>query len=123
MLAISLAVTSPAQQGPLPSKSALAAKRKIERMHQNDRLSVVSLQAQEEFGTLISCDQVGFTFYDVDSKTNATLKYSDIKVIKEGYGGYNSVRNRHTDHTKAIVISLVVVGALAGLIAAAAASK
>ena len=84
---------------------------------------MIEIGAPEEFGTFLSSSDESFVFYDVDRKANVTLKYRDVKKIKDGYGGYNSVRGRHTDHTKAIVITLGVVGALGAIIGAAAAAK
>jgi hypothetical protein len=59
----------------------------------------------------------------VDSHVQVTLKYVDVKKIKDGYGGYNSFRQRHTDRTRAMVIGVVVVGALVALVAVAASVK
>jgi hypothetical protein len=107
---------------PLPKKAA-GVKRKADSLSAHAAISVVRVQAEEEFGNFVSSDQEGFTFYDVDRKTDVTLKYVDVLKIKDGYGGYNSVRGRHTDHTKGIVIALVVVGGLAAIIVAAAAAR
>lgn len=59
----------------------------------------------------------------MDRKTEVTLKYAEVRRIKDGYGGYNSVRGRHTNRTKTIVIVVAVAGALGALIGAAASAK
>ena len=71
----------------------------------------------------LSRDQEGFTFRDIDSKIDVTMKYSEVRKLKNGYGGYNSIKGRHTDRTKAIVVTVAVLGALGALIGAAAAAK
>lgn len=81
------------------------------------------IHAEEEYGDFVSSDQQGFTFYDVDRKAEVTLKYAEARKIKEGYGGYNSVQQRHTDRTKTLLIVLAVAGALGALIGAVAAAK
>ena len=110
-------------QAPALTKKQLAVRQKAQGLSPQAPISVVEIGAPEEFGTFISSNDEGFVFYDVDRKANVILKYSDVKKIKDGYGGYNSVQGRHTDHTKAIVITLVVIGTLGAIIGAAAAAK
>lgn len=105
------------------SKKEAAIKRKVNQLAPGAPISVVRIDSQEEFGRFVSGDQQGFTFYDVDRKAEITLNYAEVRKIKDGYGGYNSAQQRHTDRTKAILIMLVVAGALGGLIGAAAAAK
>jgi hypothetical protein len=83
----------------------------------------VPLHAPEEFGNFVSSNQEAFTFYDIDRKRNVTLPFEEVRRVKSGYGGYNSVQRRHTDHTKGLIISLIVIGSLGALIAAAAAAQ
>ena len=120
---VSTVATSSAQQIAPLSKHALAVRKKVESLSPAAPISVVLRDAPEEFGRFVSSDQDGFVFYDVDKKTNTTLRYSDVRKIKDGYGGYNALQRRHTDRTKGIVIAVVAVGVLAGLIAAVAAAK
>jgi len=89
----------------------------------NAPISVIPLHGPEEFGVFLSRDQEGFTFRDIDSKIDVTMKYSEVRKLKNGYGGYNSIKGRHTDRTKAIVVTVAVLGALGVLIGAAAAAK
>jgi hypothetical protein len=123
---IVLAVTTVvhAQQVGAPlSKQALAVKRKAERLTPHAPISVVPIHADEEFGEFVSHDAESFTFYDVDRKVPVTHQYADVRKIKDGYGGYNSARGRHTDRTRAMVILVVALGALGGLLAAVATAK
>jgi hypothetical protein len=116
-------LTSFGQPGaPLPKRAA-AVKHKVEALAPDAPVNVIPVQAEEEYGRFVSSDEQGFTFYDVDRKTNVTMRYLDVKKVKEGYGGYNSVRGRHTDHTRALVVTLIVVGVLGGVIGAAAAAQ
>jgi len=123
-----LALISNAQQPtPLSKKEAAmkeaAIKRKVDQLAPRAPISVVPINSQEEYGQFVSSNQEGFTFYDADRKAEVTLKYAEVCKIKNGYGGYNAAQQRHTDRTKTIVIVLAVVGALGGLIGAAAAAK
>ncbi len=122
-LLVAFTVTSFAQQMQPLSKSALVAKQKIESLAPQSHITVVRKAASKEFGNFISHDQESFTFYDVDQKQNVTLKYGEVKKIKDGYGGYNSIQGKHTDRTKRLIIVLAVVGVLGAVIGAAAAAK
>lgn len=122
-LIIGSTMTSIAQQAvPLP-KSVIAVKQKAESLAPQAHITVVRVGSPEEFGNFISYGQESFTFYDVDQKQNVTLKYEDVKKIKDGYGGYNSARGKHTDRSKRLVIVLVTVGVIGAVIGAAAAAK
>ena len=118
-----LALTSSAQQAAPLSKKAAAVKRKADTLTPHAPISVIPSHAEEEYGNFVSSDAVGFTFYDVDRKTEVTLKYADVRKIKDGYGGYNSIRGRHTDRTRAIIVVVAVIGALGAVIGAVAAAK
>ena len=128
MLLISLlTLTSSAQQAaPLSKKAAAkaaAVKRKTDTLTPHAPISIIPIDAKEEYGNFVSSNAEGFTFYDVDRKTEITLKYSDVRKIKDGYGRYNSIRGRHTDRTKGIIVAVVVIGVLGALIGAVAAAK
>jgi hypothetical protein len=118
-----LILTSNAQQIAPLSKREAAIKRKVDQLSPDAHISVIPFHSGEEYGQFISGKQEGFTFYDVDRKTEITLRYADVRKIKSGYGGYNSAHQRHTDRTKALLIILAVAGALGGLIAAVGTSK
>jgi len=121
-LASTVALTAAAQQIPVTGRDA-AIKRKADALKPQAKITVILLSGGEEFGSFISNDSRGITFLDVDRGAQVVLNYSDVKKIKDGYGGRNSITQRHTDHTKAVVVTVVVLGALGGLIAAATAAR
>lgn len=111
------------QQGAPLSRRAAAVREKARSLSPHATISVVPEQGEEEFGNFVSSGPQSFTFYDIDRKTEVTLEYAAVRKIKDGYGGYNSVRRRHTDRTKGLVVGLLLLGGLAALIAAAAAAQ
>jgi hypothetical protein len=123
LLISTLMWTSSAQQVAPLSKREAAVKRKADTLAPRAPISVVRIHAEEEFGNFLSNNQEGFTFYDVDRKSEVTLKYANVRKIKDGYGGYNSFQKKHTDRRKALIIGAVVAGVLVTLIAAAAAAQ
>ena len=120
---LSLVQTTFGQQVPALSKRTVSVKEKADKLVPNARISVVREHAEEKFGNFISNNSEGLTFFDIDRKANMTLRYEEVRKIKDGYGGYNSFAKRHTDRTKAMVVVLVTAGALLALIVAAAAAK
>lgn len=116
-------VTGTAQQLPQLTKRAAAVKRKVESLSPDARISVIPLHGQEAYGRFVSSTPQDFTFLDVDRKMNATIGYEQVRKVKDGFGGYNPIRGRHTDRTKAVIALLVVAGLLGGVIAAAATAK
>jgi hypothetical protein len=123
-LIIATTVTATAQQAPTSlSKRALAIKHKVDSLAPHSPISVILVQGEEKYGDFLANDQEGFTFHDIDRKADITLKYSDVRKVKNGYGGYNSARGKHTDRRKALVITAVVLGGIGALIGAAAAAK
>jgi hypothetical protein len=117
------ATASEAQQPIQLSKQALSVKKKTARLTVGDKISVVLSHAGERYGTFKSSGQEDFTFYDVDQNSDVTLRYGEVKKVKDGYGGYNSVTHRHTDRTRGYIIAGVAAGVLVGLIAAVITAK
>lgn len=122
-LIISTTVTAGAQQSPNLSKRVQAVRQKVDSLVPHARISVIPVHGDEEFGEFLSHDENGFAFRDIDRNAEVTLKYSDVRKVKSGYGGYNSARGRHTDHTRAIIIAAILLGGLGALIAAAATAR
>lgn len=122
-LILTFALPASAQQPAPLSEQEQTVKLKADHLSLKAKISVVRLYKDEEFGTFISNNAEEFTFYDVDRKAEVTLKYAEVKRIKEGYGGYNSVAGRHVDRRRNLIVVALVVAGLAVLIGAAAAAK
>lgn len=116
------AIASCLAQKPTLSPKAEVIRHQVEQLSPGAKISVIPYQGRKEFGTYLSSDPESFTFHDVDTKADMTLRYEDVKHIRNGYGGYNSIARRHTDRTRSLIIGVVVIGALIGLVFAAAAS-
>jgi hypothetical protein len=111
------------QQTVLLSKKTLAIKHKVEKLAPGAHISVITIQGKETFGKFVAYSENDFTLYDVDRQIGATFNYSEVKKIKNGYGGTN-VNGAHTDRTKQVVLFSVILGGLLGaIIGVAAATK
>jgi hypothetical protein len=95
----------------------------VEQLVPGRKISVIPLHGQEAFGSFVSKGQQEFTFHDVDTRTDVTLKYEEVKVIRNGYGGYNHLHHRHTDKKRALIVGALVVAGLLGLVFAIALSS
>jgi hypothetical protein len=114
------AMNCEAQQAAPAATKVDALRVRVGRLSQGAPISVVRVHADEEYGKFGAAGQDDFTFYDVDLKKDVTLRYGEVKKVKDGYGGYNTVRHRHTDRTKAVVIGILVLGVLGAVVIAAA---
>jgi len=96
---------------------------KLEQLKPGAHISVIRFHAPEEFGNFISSEQDNFSFYDIDQKANVVLHYGEVKKVKDGYGGYNSIRNKHVDPTKRLIAVVAGLGVIVGVIVAVAVSQ
>jgi hypothetical protein len=87
------------------------------------RISVIPFHGAERYGTFVSNDSESFTFHDIDDKTDVTLKHSDVRKLKQGYGGYNSISGKHTDRKRGIIGAVVIVGVVFGVLFGALATE
>ena len=67
----------------------------------------------EYHGDLRESGERSFSLYEVDEKQTLTIQYEDVKKVRLGYGGYNSVAGRHVDPARS---RIAVVAVLAGLV-------
>jgi len=123
LLIFCLPATASGQRSPALSKHAETVKRKVDQLAPNAPISVIRVQGEEQYENFQSGDNLSFTFLDIDRHENVTLRYEEVRKIKNGYGGVNSLHQKHTDRTKALIITAVVLGVLGGLIAAVAVAK
>ena len=116
---IGFALTSTAQNASAPtaalSPQAAKAKTTVSRLTPGDKLSVIEVSGMEEFGTLTAATEETFTFHNVDTSIDRTLRYEDVSKVRPGYGGYNSFTHRHTDNHKRLIAGVVVLGGLVAL--------
>lgn len=118
---LALALTGGAfAQRPL-SQNALKIERHVAQLAPDAKISVIPYQGREAFGRFASKTADGFTFHDVDTTVDVTTKYEEVKILRNGYGGYN-MSHRHTDPKKVRITRIVLAGALVGLLILAAVS-
>lgn len=72
------------------------------------QITVVQAHAPKNYGTFISSDETGFTFYDIDKNSEVTLKYEDVRKIMDGYGGRSSSSGGRMPTGKKVLITVGV---------------
>ena len=122
-LMVSIPLTTAAQQASGLSRQAAGIKRIADTLSLGSKISVIPFHGAERFGAFVSNGSESFTFHDIDDKTDVTLKYSDVRKLKQGYGGYNSVSGKHTDRKHAVIAIVVVLGIIGGLLVAVTQAK
>jgi hypothetical protein len=123
LLVISISTTTSAQRVSGLSRQAAGIKRIADTLSPGSRISVIPFHGAERYGTFVSNDSESFTFHDIDDKTDVTLKHSDVRKLKQGYGGYNSISGKHTDRKRGIIVAVVIVGVVFGVLFGALAKE
>jgi hypothetical protein len=74
-------------------------------------------------GDLREAGDSSFSLYEVDEKRTLTIEYEDVKNVRRGYGGYNSVSGRHVDPLHNRIVVIAVLGTLVAIVVAVALAK
>ena len=109
------ATVAQGQQAGAPlSPSAVKIRNAIRSLPPGQELTVLMKGKPSYHGDLREPRDDSFSLYEVDERQTLTIAYEDVKKIRRGYGGYNSVSGRHVDplHSRIAVIAL-----LGGLVA------
>lgn len=72
---------------------------------------------------LREADDHSLLLYEVDEKRISIIGYEDVKKVRRGYGGYNSVTGQHVDPLHSRIAVIAVVGGLVAIMLAVALAK
>lgn len=125
VVAIVLVVVSvcPAQQtGPL-SPQAVTVRDKIRSLPAGRKVTILMKRRHSYHGDLQKADEMSFSMYEVDQQRVVTIRYEDVKKVRRGYGGYNSVCGCHVDPLRSRIAAIAVGAVLLGILIAVAAAK
>jgi hypothetical protein len=111
------------QAGPPLSTGAAKVRAKITSLSPGTKLTVLMKNKEEYHGDLQESDQQSFSLYGVDEKQNLVIQYEDVKKVRLGYGGYNSVSGRHVDPFRSHIAVIAVVASLVVIVALIASAK
>jgi hypothetical protein len=112
-----------AQQAAVPlSTRAQQIQTKILALPIGNSLTVILKDKTEYHGDLLSADNAGFVLNEVDIKQQKTIRYEDVKKLRNGYGGMNHATGRHVDPVRSKVVVMAIAGGLIVILLAALAT-
>lgn len=120
LLIVSVWLAASEQQVSGLSKRAAEVKRVANSLSPGSQIRVIPINGPERSGVFVSSGEESFTFRDADGKIDITLKYSDVRKIKQEY---NSSTGKHNKRKGGIIAAVLVFGLLGGLVIAAANTK
>jgi uncharacterized membrane protein YeaQ/YmgE (transglycosylase-associated protein family) len=84
----------------------------------------VSVAGAEYYGSINRIDANDFSINEVDQRREITLRYSDVKRVRAGYGTTRSISGRRIHPRTRLIVAVAVIGGLLLLaIVAVAADK
>lgn len=115
------ASVSQGQQGGAPlSPSAVKIHNAIRLLPPGQELTVLMKRRLSYHGDLREARDDSFSLYEVDERQTLTIAYEDVKKIRRGYGGYNSISGRHVDPLHNRIAAIAVLGGLVVILVVAA---
>ena len=105
---------TPAANPPL-SPQAEEIKKQVEKIGSAKALTVILPSGDEYYGTISKIDATEFALAEVDLKQIITLKYSEVKKVRKGYGGKNFITGKRVNPRTNLIAGIAVVGGLIGL--------
>jgi len=76
----------------------------------------------EYYGSISRIGTDDFSLNEVDQRREITLRYSDLKRVREGYGTRRNLRGQRIHPRTKLIVTLAVVGGLIALVFIAVAS-
>ena len=103
-----------AQQAAVPlSPRAQRIQSRIQALPAGARLTAILKDKTEYHGGLLSADDTGFILDEVDLKRQIAVHYEDVKKLRSGYGGLNTVSGRHVDPVRSKIVVIAIAGTVA----------
>lgn len=112
------------QQGGAPlSPSAVRIRAAIRALPPGREVTILMKGRPSYHGDLREAGDYSFLLYEVDEKRTRMVGYEDVKKVRRGYGGYNSVSGRHVDPLHSRIAVIAVLGTLVAIVMAVALAK
>ena len=105
------------------SLGAQKIREKIRALTPGAMLTLLMKGRPEYHGDLVLAGERSLSLYEVDEKQTVNVSYEDVKEVRRGYGGYNSVSSRHVDPVRNRIAFIAIGAGLVAIVAAVAAAK
>lgn len=106
-----LGVSSAQQTKPL-SQHGAKIKRQVDGLTPGEEISVIRIRGSELFATFTSENADSFVCENVDAHVTVHLTFDEVGKVKRGYGSFNTLRQKHTDHVVGILAGAAVIGGI-----------
>jgi hypothetical protein len=117
------AVAQEREAGAALSPSAVKIRNAVRSLSPGEKVTILRKGKPSYHGSLVSAGDDSFLLYEVDERQTVTIPYEEVKKVRRGYGGYNSVSGRHVDPLRNRIAALAVLGALVAVVLAVALTK
>lgn len=108
--------TPPQSQPPSPlDKHAAKIKRAVERIGLSQTITVIIEDGDDLHGSVKYIGEEEFDIAEADQRRLVTVRYSDVKKVRGGYGGIAPLTGQRTSHPRGVKIA--AFAGLAALIA------
>jgi hypothetical protein len=87
-----------------------------------NNITVSMRDGREYYGLITHVGQEDFSVKEVDLNREITLRYKDVKKVREGYGTSRNIYGRRIHPRTKLIVTLAVVGGLLALVFVAVAS-
>ena len=87
-----------------------------------NNVTVSMRDGHEYYGSITQIGREDFSVQEVDLNREITLRYQDVKKVREGYGTTRNLYGRRIHPRTKLIVTLAVVGGLIALVFVAVAS-
>ena len=85
-------------------------------------ITVTVTGGPDYYGTVSQIGADDFTINEVDQRRQITLRYSEVRKVRAGYGSTRNIRGQRIHPHARLIVTLAVVGGLLALVFVAVAS-
>jgi hypothetical protein len=103
------------QNNPASSPQVQKVKDQVQKFGVTANVTVILPSGKEYYGAISKIESASFEIAEVDLKRTIAFDYKDVKKVRKGYGGWNSVAGKRVNPRTSLIVGIVVVGGLIGM--------
>jgi len=111
------------QAGGTLSPAAQKIRQKLLAFPPGGKVTLIMKDRPAYHGDMVFAGDRSLSLYEVDEKRTVNVSYEDVKKVRRGYGGYNTISGRHVDPLRNRIAIIALGAALVAIVVAVAASK
>jgi hypothetical protein len=107
---------NPPQSNQTLSSQAEKIKRQVEKFGIGKDVTVILIDNREYYGAIGNIEADGFQIAEIDLKQRVSFRFSEVKKVRKGYGGWNSAAGKRVNPRTNLIAGIAVLGGLALLL-------